>query len=1275
MQYGRYQEKMKRRAAFFGKLYRRRIPILAALVGVIAATLVVILTKGLIVTESDCPSEMVYGERSGYRVLVLWGFAEYEYRPAGSTAWTTEKPVFPGDYQVRAVGKTAFGHTNYTEIHEFTLLPREITPTVADSRIKYGETPEVKADLARGDELICEIEYESVEPHTRAWVHRYTVKILGKDGSDRTAAYVIADTPKRDLEIIPRDLEVTVRDASKVYDDLALTFDAYEVSKGTVLEGDRLVAVFDDHLTDAGTLENRPRIRVLKGVQDVTGWYNIKVRAGKLTVDKRPLVLRTASASFVYEGRELDHRQYTLDPSTSLAEGHWIQVTDAASLRDCGETENLLTFRIHNQRGKDVTDNYSLFVETGSLTVTPREVYIHSESAELTYSGTKQGHPYVTVENGVGDECRAEAYNTICDVGSIENILKVRFFRGGKDITSNYIIKGYTYGTITVSPRPVTVEISLASKEYDGTPLTSNAFKVLNLKDSKYPGGLVMGHSLSLETMGSVVFGSTDNRYVEGSALVRDSGGADVTKNYSITVIDGVLNVTPRHLTLKTESATKFYDGTPLTCDVSSYDETRLLPGHTLCYEVDGSRTDAGKSPNTVNPDSIRILDDNGKNMSVYYFVSIETGTLRVRARPLTIRTDSHEWVYDGRAHSCDHGFEHVKGTLADGHRLRNATAEAVVLVNAGTAKNRVKVEVWQGNENMTANYEITYELGTLTVHRRPVTIRAEDMTVVYDGLPHSITDYRVDESLGDSLVRGHSLLLPDYEMSVCYDVGTYTLHQVVHIVDSGGTSMNQNYDVIILDCQLTILRRPLHFCISGEKIYDGLPFAQWPVAFLQESSLVEGHTLDVQPVNAHLPRIRADVYHTPVDTDSMRVLDATGKNVTRNYSLHWYDSTVTIHPRPIAVKTADAVKLYDGLPLTAGGVELTEEGYPLVESHSLELSVSGAGVEVGVHPNTCDPDSLVIRDADGQDVTDNYKIESITEGVLTVQYPVRITVTAGSAVKTADGLPLTCGDYTVEITEGTLPEGFAVNVAVYGILTNVGRAENIASVTVTDGAGKNVTALVDLTVRPGVLVILSPEGAPSLPEDPEEDRLILIPAACHKVCDGTYLYPSDELVMTPLLARLIEAGYTYEVVVAGAQREIGHSQSLVVSFTLYDPQGVDVTAEFPADMRPGLLSVTGEAVEVFLYPLETFRSDTPAVWGEGDYEILRLPEGVTLELEVRMERTDEGVVTLSQLQSGTAGQITLRILRGGADVTGEYTLVLCVPEGMAEYPLLTVKS
>ena len=116
MQYEQYREKMNRVAAGLGKIYARRVPILIALAVLILAMAAMVMTKGLIVAENDCPSEVTYGDKLGYRVSVLWGRTVYEYREQGSTEWSTEKPIFPGNYQVRAVGKTSFGKKNYTDV-------------------------------------------------------------------------------------------------------------------------------------------------------------------------------------------------------------------------------------------------------------------------------------------------------------------------------------------------------------------------------------------------------------------------------------------------------------------------------------------------------------------------------------------------------------------------------------------------------------------------------------------------------------------------------------------------------------------------------------------------------------------------------------------------------------------------------------------------------------------------------------------------------------------------------------------------------------------------------------------------------------------------------------------------------------------------------------------------------------------------------------------------------------------------------------------------------
>ena len=76
--------------------------------------------------------------------------------------------------------------------------------------------------------------------------------------------------------------------------------------------------------------------------------------------------------------------------------------------------------------------------------------------------------------------------------------------------------------------------------------------------------------------------------------------------------------VVPKSITVRTESATRVYDGTPLTAESAC--EEGLVEGDS--FEVTGTQTDVGSSPNTYS-----ILPDGA---AVNYSITQSIGTLRV---------------------------------------------------------------------------------------------------------------------------------------------------------------------------------------------------------------------------------------------------------------------------------------------------------------------------------------------------------------------------------------------------------------------------------------------------------------------------------------------------------------------------------------------------------------------------------------------------------------------------------------------------------------------
>ena len=1564
MQYDLYREKMKRVAGVLGRLYARRAVILIALVAMIAISAVLVMTRGLLVLEPDCPSETTYGDRFPFRPVFVLSRTHYEYCPVGSNAWTEGKPTYPGSYNVRAWGKTSFGDRTYTDTYEITILPRALTLTLTNTNPTYGDLPRVKAEgLAKGDTATCGVilsDYGSA--HTTAYADLSTLRVTDKKGNDRLGCYTVAEPQRVSVSFKPRSLTVTVRDASKVYDDTALSFDGYEITGGTLLKGDNLIAVFRDTLVDAGTKTNTPELRVYNASgYDVTDLYSITVKSGKLTVEQRPLIIQAADSSFVYTGQPIDHRNYFVDGSTSLVSGHSLEVRTASTILDTGTAPNVLTFTVRNRSGGDESRNYSIFVKEGTLTVTPRAVSIRTESGALVYDGTDQSFPYVTVENGVGDEYRAEGATTLRDVGSAENRMTVRFYRGDKDITSNYIINGYTYGTLEITKRPLLVQLNNSSKIYDGTPLKAGQFTV---NANRYP--LPKGHTLTLEAAGEVTFGTVPHTYVQGSARVTDETGRDVTKNYNVTVTDGTLTVNPRPITVTTQSASKVYDGEPLYGPEWTYSGSTLLEGHGLGVTLTGvSITDAGSVTNTAERHLTRLYDtQTGEDVSVYYDVSYSEGTLTVNPRPIAVTTPSAEWMYDAAEHRGTAIFEIVEGTLLAGHTAEIASADSVI-INAGSTPNRVTLRIMNDEWDVTHNYKIDYAYGTLTVTKRPITVRVGSATLTYDGSTHTVTTVELSPDSPYPLATArHTLRVKDGDALFFTDAGSYINDPAVSVYDSRlGLYVTDNYAITRYDGTVTIEKRPLHIRLNGEKVYDGSPMdeSDYYIGFLNGTALATGHTAKAQPTEIHYGS--AYTMESHIEQSTLTIRDPYGKDVRKNYDVHFYAGALTVTRRPISLVTASAEKTYDGTPLVAYDVTLAPNSLPLVNGDEALMTVSGSQTEVGQSKNTAHPESFVICDILGQDATENYELVSVTEGTLTVKYPTAITVVTGSAEKSYDGLPLYCRDYTVSVEGDELPAGYGVYVDVTGLITRPGSTPNTATVTVRDGEGNDVTSLFTVVLRTGVLTVtrdtadgasfgrvysdrsglvylrmtsygdyngqgwnpatpygstlsggyspnLLPAAAlsylgltgtstlrfsdmlvfmlpyytaisgsnpsvgsdtdytatlsdgydvtyypvedtltllsyyyalptyvrpyvlgsyataektyrsfvhahyltlddetraymesviaaqgfdlasttvigdvaeyirsaarynlgydtaldsesnvavaflrdyregvcthyataatllyralgiparyvtgfatevkagewveiespghawvevyvdglgwirvevtgsadtpvdPDVPVDPDtppattKPTLTLIPAFTHKTYDGTYLYAKNELVLTPELEALLAMGYTYEVTVSGSGLNAGEYATVVSDFILYDPNGNDVTGDFRPIKESGLLLVTPAAVEVMLYPATKTYDGAPALWSDGDYAVLSLPDGATLTLTVTLPADFIGYITLSELNRHTDAYAAMTLTQNGEDVTANYALVFTLPSGMEETPVLTV--
>lgn len=887
--------------------------------------------------------------------------------------------------------------------------------------------------LAQGDVLIATVSGSQTYVGTSAnEVVSYKVY---RDGVDVTSYYTFAEPVDGTLTVTKIDTPIVILPNSfnKIYDGTALVAegDMYTFTQDVLVNGDELVAeVSGSQLNVGSSASVVVSYKVMNGATDVTENYTIQCAEGILDVFPREITITADSASKYYDGTPLTADGFTakgLADTDSVAD-----VEIIGSQTNVGTSVNAVSNAvIKNSADEDVTANYTISYENGALTVDKAEgeIIVTAGSASKEYDGTPLTSDDYTITGNLanGDEIIVEIEGSQTFVGQSANkVVAIKILRDGIDVTDNYNIGTPVDGVLEITGKSDEITITAASdsKEYDGTPLTNDGYTV--------NGELAQGDELIVEIEGSQTNAGTSANKVVVIKVMRD--GVDVTENYTnLKIEDGTLTVTKvaGEIIVTAGSASKEYDGTPLTSDEHTV-SAEFANGDEITVVVQGSQTDVGTSENKVV--SYKVMRGN-EDVTANYTIVTVNGTLEVTKRELVITADSASKVYDGTA-LTDNGFT-VAG-LADGETVASvavAGSQTGIGQSANVASNAV---VMRGDSNVTANYDITYIDGTLTVSAvsTPIIITAGSAFKEYDGTPLTSNSYTFTQGV---LAQGDELVVVIEGSQT--DAGIGTNEVVSYKVMRGDVDVTSHYTFApVVVGMLEVAKRDITITAdSASKEYDG-------TALTKDSFTVSGAVADEQ--------IQATVTGSQLFAGSSAnvVSNATiisgDKDVTANYNVAYVDGTLTVEKRSdeITITAGSASKEYDGEPLTNDEYTVVGE---LADGDELVIVIEGSQTNAGTSANKVVA-IKVIRD--GVDVTENYENLVPADGTLTVnRIDTTITITAGSAEKPYDGTPLTNDTFT--FTDGILLEGDELIVVIEGSQTEVGSSANkVVSVKVMRG-------------------------------------------------------------------------------------------------------------------------------------------------------------------------------------------------------------------------------
>ena len=1058
-----------------------------------------------------------------------------------------------------------------------------------------------------------------------------SIIIFNADGVDVTGQHAIRYAYGT-LEIFPRDITVTTPDSSKEYDGEPLFTDPDQVVADNLATGHRLYATPAAANAYVGTEINSWFIRILDdGGNDVTEQYNITTQFGMLEITPRAITVTTVGETKMYDGNALIATTDSISISNMVLSHIVFFEGGNYALIDCDVVTNKCTVTVWNEYGLDVTENFAITYDFGTLAVTPRPFSISTPSAEKIFDGTPLTFAVGDAEYSLlSDGFRVEligvssvAENRIIYPGSMKNEIHVTIYNvNDEDVTRNFAIEA-NFGTLVIKPCSVQVTTPTLSKEYDGTPLVSAGG---DATVEGLPDGFRMtfGGDVTMTDVGTI----TNDRNVR----IFDQNDNDVTEMFSITTNYGRMTVTPRKLIVTTPDSSKEFDESPLLADGSLVTVQGLLDGHVFVAQTYAAITNPGSMKNTLDSWSVTC---NGVDVTRNYVVDqVLEGTLTVTPpmlpppeipddpdEPIRLVVTPHEITipYDGKPHgSSGDAYFISEGYLPEGYTITDVlfTDQQTDVGEYTTSILNLVIRNELGEDVTATEFVVEFGTSKLIIQSRTLTVTTPDVSKTYDGTPLSSA---TTDILVSGLADGHVANVTD--MATLMEIGEIENSCLVTVVDEYGRDVTEMYALSYRFGSLAISEIPLHVQTpSLDKEYDGTPLVGDALdVTVDMNALLAGHSFTASGDSAITEIGFVDNVWT------VSIVDELGNDVTHLYDISYEYGLLTVNHRRLSVTTATHEKTYDGLPLMGSYDDILVEG--LLANHVLMAGGFKDITQIGSVLNDC---TIMVMDELGNDVTALYSVAAHF-GRLTVS-PILVTVTTPSLSKIYDGTALISDPTLVQITG--LQMGHYAMVSNDVSITEIGFVENVCTVSIYDENGVDVTDQYEIHYDFGTLAVTL-------------RTLMLWPDSIEVTYDGLCHVP----VKFYIVEGTLPDGYTVADVQFSAQpKDVGIHNVYITSVTILNELGEDVTArEFQVTGGSTLVTINPRPITVTTPTDSKIYDSTPLFSTKEEIIVSTLLPGHTFQPVSFASITEIGSIT---------NECWICILdENGVDVTDQYDI------------------
>ena len=907
---------------------------------------------------------------------------------------------------------------------------------------------------------------DTIKVHENVLSIQNSKEALEKEYTNYTFTIIPADFTIFENE---NGLTVSAADVVKEYDGNSYGVTATARIKNAEIENPNITVKYWNEKTNAYDLDKSPEYRnvadtpaVVKFEASLYGYKSVQGEA-TVTINKRSVLLTSASASKIYDGTPLTNSNVTVTGS-GFVDGEVTDIKAIGSVTNVADSPKPNTITFTPVEGKFNADNYAIEQVEGELAITPVttkvKVEIIGNHVSEKYDGTPkvaEGYVINIVEDTSGvyqkDDIEVigndSAFAERTDAGTTFMGLKADAFANGNPNFTNITIV-VTDGYVEVIPRSVTLTSESAAKVYDGTPLIR--------PDVTIGGdGFVNGEVSDVKAIGSAL--NVSDKDVRNEITFTQKTGYKA-ENYDIKYEPGTLRITPIvdevTITITGHNDSFKYDGIEKTVegyDVSIDNALYTEDDYNFSGSATAAGTDADKYMMGLTAEKFKNISENFASVK---FVVID-GYLDITKRILTITSATDSKVYDGTP--LTNNTIVVSGdNFAEGE---GATYDVTgTQTDKGSSDNTFTYKL---NENTKAsNYSIELAPGELTVtpvtDKVTVTITEHSASLKYNGAEQSVTGY--DTAIDNTLYKETDFTFSGDATAKGTDFGSYPMN----LKAEDFTNKNKNFANVvfeIVDGQLEITKRDVEL-ISGsdEKVYDGTPLTKNHI-LIAGDQFVPGEGADYDVTGSQTNAGSSDNEFTYRLNSSTKAI---------NYNIKTTPGTLKVTPVTDNVivtitEHSDSAK-YDGTEKTVTGYDVAIDNELYTEN---DFTFSGNDV---IKATDADIYNMELKPSDFNNISHNFASVTfkIVDGTLNISRR-DVTLTSATDSKTYDGKPLTNDNVAVGGDGFAEGEGAVYNVT--GSQTEAGFSNNTFSYELKDNTKPDNY---NITSFEGILTVSSSE-------------------------------------------------------------------------------------------------------------------------------------------------------------------------------------------------------